>query len=223
VRRDAIEKVGGINTHLTYIMDWDLWTRLFLADAKFLYVKRPLAVIRMHKQTKTASGSSLRLREIQSHLHRHRKSVRLLLVTIALVADAAQGDSLLWQKTLWTAKQFYRRIKLGLSCWLWPNRAKELYGIDILGNRVRSLAEVWLPWFGESKPMRITVEGEGFQHLRIEVNGMEVSDMIVHDGPNRKKEAKSTIPSNVNQNGLFIIKLSSKTNRPWKLTSVRLI
>jgi hypothetical protein len=100
---------------------------------------------------------------------------------------------------------------------------KELYGIDIFGNRVRSLAEVWLPWFGESKPMRITVEGEGFQHLRIEVNGMEVSDMIVHDGPNRKKEAKSTIPSNVNQNGLFIIKLSSKTNRPWKLTSVRLI
>jgi glycosyltransferase involved in cell wall biosynthesis len=223
VRRLAVEKIGGLNTKLNYVMDWDLWTRLFLGGAKFLYIKRPLALVRMHEETKTASGSIVRLREIQRHLRRHRKIARLIVVTIALVADAARSNSPLWQKTLRAVMEFYRRSKVKLLHWLRPSGVKELYGIDIFGNRVRSLAEVWLPWFGESKPMRITVEGEGFQHLRIEVNGMEVSDMIVHDGPNRKKEAKSTIPSNVNQNGLFIIKLSSKTNRPWKLTSVRLI
>lgn len=222
VRRDAVEKIGGLNSALNYVMDWDLWARLFIAGAKFLYIKQPLAVIRMHEQTKTASGSSMRLREIQRHLRLHGKIARLFVVTIALVADAARSNSPLWQKALRVVIECYRRGKMWSARRAPRNGARELYGIDIFGNRVRSRAEVWLPWYGENMPSRIIVEGEGFQSLKIEVNGMNLREITIRDGTSGKKKIESRIPNEVDRNSLCIIKLSDDSGKPWELTSVRI-
>ena len=63
-RRTAYEKVGGLNPNLNYTMDWDLWCRFAEIQAKFYYLKEPLAVVRYYKGTKTRSGSIKRYKEI---------------------------------------------------------------------------------------------------------------------------------------------------------------
>ena len=64
VRRAAYEKVGGIDPTLRYTMDWDLWCRLSVSDAKFQYIHEPLAAVRYYAGTKTLSSDPLRYREI---------------------------------------------------------------------------------------------------------------------------------------------------------------
>lgn len=64
VRRSAYEAAGGVNPTLHYTMDWDLWCRLALNGARFLYLHEALAVVRYYPETKTLSGSRLRYKEI---------------------------------------------------------------------------------------------------------------------------------------------------------------
>jgi len=64
VRREAYEKIGGIDATLKYTMDWDLWHRLSLSGAKFKYIRELLAAVRYYHGTKTMSGDWQRYREI---------------------------------------------------------------------------------------------------------------------------------------------------------------
>jgi len=68
IRRAALESVGGLNTDLHYIMDWDLWTRLYKDGAKFHYLNQCLSVTRIYADTKTSSMSLCRYREINNQL-----------------------------------------------------------------------------------------------------------------------------------------------------------
>jgi hypothetical protein len=42
VRRSALAKIGRLNPDLHYIMDWDVWTRLYRAGAKFHYLEQAI-------------------------------------------------------------------------------------------------------------------------------------------------------------------------------------
>lgn len=64
VRRSAYEAAGGVDPTLHYTMDWDLWCRLALNGARFLYLHEVLAAVRYYPETKTLSGSRLRYKEI---------------------------------------------------------------------------------------------------------------------------------------------------------------
>jgi len=64
VRRQAYEKIGGLDSKLKYTMDWDLWHRLSLSGAKFKYIRELLAAVRYYHGTKTMSGDWQRYREI---------------------------------------------------------------------------------------------------------------------------------------------------------------
>ncbi len=55
-RRVAIEAVGGLTTHLRYVMDWDLWLRLWLNGARFYHLAYPIGYFRIWGQSKTALG-----------------------------------------------------------------------------------------------------------------------------------------------------------------------
>ena len=67
--RWAVEKVGGINQNLHYIMDYELWVRLGYAGAYF-YAPSIRANFRLHSNSKTISrstGFSLELISILDH------------------------------------------------------------------------------------------------------------------------------------------------------------
>lgn len=64
VRRRAIEDIGGIDTDLHYVMDWDLWIRLYRAGKVFKFVDDAFSSVVWEKGTKTGSISRGRLREI---------------------------------------------------------------------------------------------------------------------------------------------------------------
>lgn len=63
-RRASIEDIGGINTALHFVMDWDLWVRLYRQGAKFQYVDKALSAVYMGAGTKTGLVSSRRMREV---------------------------------------------------------------------------------------------------------------------------------------------------------------
>lgn len=72
-RRDAFERVGGLDPSLRYVLDWDLWIRLS-AIGTVRRVPHVLAANREHDQTKTRTGGHERLDEIWRLWRRHGTS-----------------------------------------------------------------------------------------------------------------------------------------------------
>ncbi|MEM0986363.1 MAG: glycosyltransferase [Pseudomonadota bacterium] len=71
VRREALDRVGWLNTDLHYTMDWDLWARLRSAGFSAHYVPVPLSAVLMAQGTKTSSFNANRRREIRALVNRH--------------------------------------------------------------------------------------------------------------------------------------------------------
>ncbi|MEO1324204.1 MAG: glycosyltransferase, partial [Pseudomonadota bacterium] len=42
-RRGAYDRIGGLNRDLHYVMDWDLWIRMYRDNAKFAFINQPLS------------------------------------------------------------------------------------------------------------------------------------------------------------------------------------
>jgi hypothetical protein len=78
VRRKAVKDVGGINPDLQYVMDWDLWVRLYKAGKNFHFVDKPFSGVVWETGTKTASVSPKRLCEIFRLVFHHAGLTRAL-------------------------------------------------------------------------------------------------------------------------------------------------
>lgn len=63
-RRTSVEVVGGLNPALHFVMDWDLWIRLFNSGAKFHFIQQNLSFVFMGRATKTYQVSWRRLTEV---------------------------------------------------------------------------------------------------------------------------------------------------------------
>lgn len=72
-RRHAVERAGGLNDHFHYVMDWDLWTRLYRTGAKFHYIDAYLSQVVWAKQTKTADFNLRKLGEMFEIVGRTRR------------------------------------------------------------------------------------------------------------------------------------------------------
>lgn len=75
IRRNVWAEAEGVNLDLNWSMDYDLFLRLESKGKKFLRSKHFLAIIRVHPDAKTSSGSVKRVLELwsiiaQSHLRR---------------------------------------------------------------------------------------------------------------------------------------------------------
>lgn len=75
ILRSTWEEFGGVRLHLNWTMDYDLFMRLESADKIFLRSKYFVAIIRIHKEAKTSSGSVKRVFEywkiiFESHCRR---------------------------------------------------------------------------------------------------------------------------------------------------------
>jgi len=69
-RRQAYDRVGGLDRDLSWSMDWDLWIRL-ASQFGVRYLPEELAVSRCWKGTKTATGGWKRWRELAGLAERH--------------------------------------------------------------------------------------------------------------------------------------------------------
>lgn len=84
VKRHAIQSVGGINPSLHYVMDWDLWVRLYAAGMYFHYIPETLSRVYMGPDTKTDEIRLRRLREIFSLVRRNRNTFDAFKSTLAI-------------------------------------------------------------------------------------------------------------------------------------------
>jgi len=86
VRRAAIEAVGGLNPDLHYVMDWDLWVRLYADGARFHYMPKILSRVCMGERTKTGGITFRRLWEVFTLVNTHAGPWSACKSTLALAA-----------------------------------------------------------------------------------------------------------------------------------------
>ncbi|MEZ5997571.1 MAG: glycosyltransferase [Hyphomonas sp.] len=70
-RRTAYESVGGLNRDLHYVMDWDLWIRLYKAGARFAFLDVPMSQVLWGAETKSASLNRRRRQELRMVIGEH--------------------------------------------------------------------------------------------------------------------------------------------------------
>jgi GT2 family glycosyltransferase len=172
VRRQALDRVGGIRPDLHYIMDWELWTRLYRAGCRFHYVPQPLSASRMHPGTKTTTNSRERLAEIWRHLTRHnsrRSAVRAMAgVCMAPLAYPELGGP--QGETLRAVVRQVRAIGASLGR---PSRSRgSAYGLETGSNLVRRRCTIPIPCFGDAVPGHLVVTTRGECSLAASLDGV---------------------------------------------------
>jgi glycosyltransferase involved in cell wall biosynthesis len=158
IRRSAFEAIGGkLNQRLHYIMDWDLWLRLYQSGAKFKYINKPLSVVRMYDGTKTSSRSSKRTREIARQLFFNANpfaSFRSLLGFY--FQDVKTSPKNQFEIFLSAILKAYRDIKINKLC---NDQTINLssYGVFPKTNAVKNKVNVYLPWYRNCAPNGVKV------------------------------------------------------------------
>jgi glycosyltransferase involved in cell wall biosynthesis len=71
LRASAVKAVGGVDENLRYVMDYELWLQLLFrfGTDSIKQCNRPLAVFRLHEDSKTTTAHAGFLQEIASILH----------------------------------------------------------------------------------------------------------------------------------------------------------
>jgi len=77
LRRSAWEALGGVDPSLHMAMDYDLWWRCYRRFGKPIFIRKFVAVNRVHGQTKTNSQRHLHYAEAMAVVHRHYGRVPL--------------------------------------------------------------------------------------------------------------------------------------------------
>ena len=64
-KRDAVERVNGLDVDLHYTMDWDLWVRLWRAGAQFGFLDSVLSRVLWSDEAKTGGFNAQRRAELE--------------------------------------------------------------------------------------------------------------------------------------------------------------
>ncbi|BDX00674.1 glycosyltransferase family 2 protein [Maricaulis maris] len=90
VRRSALNSIQGIDKSLHYVMDWDLWIRLYRNGARFLHTNDTYSEVYVGRDTKTGAVSPDRLAEVFNLVRRHAGYWSALKSTISLASHTLQ-------------------------------------------------------------------------------------------------------------------------------------
>lgn len=178
-RKDAYEKIGGFDDSLSYGFDWDAWCKMAKAGMKFMLIEEPLAVNRVHAETKTNSGEWDRLKEIYHIVMRHKQGFIPHAIFNYTLTEVHQ-----------MRKKWYRPIAkylLKLACYkqsfynIQHTSKKVLYGVYPGSSFVASHVTYYLPWYGgAAKKLSFTVcipwIEIGKQTMQIKLNGKIVGE-----------------------------------------------
>ncbi len=95
VRRSAVTAVGGVDPGLDFVMDWDLWVRLYQSGAKFKLLQHTLSSVYMGHGTKTHQVSLRRLQEVFRLVHRNKGVWAATKSTLSLAAETLSRRKLM--------------------------------------------------------------------------------------------------------------------------------
>ena len=220
IRRSALSRIGKLDATLHYIMDWDLWSRLYKARAKFHYLRKPLSAVRVYPETKTASRSKKRYSEINRHL---KCNVGFYARIRSLLAfyyyDLLIGKRSMTDKIAFHAIELIRSIKNVVWKHLTQTRAV-LYGIESYSNKVYGECEIHLPVYGNCLPRQIVLECRNVKDLQAHINGYPQNVASLVSGEDGYRYVLN-VNDNLNSN-LLKINLRSPSTNPWQLVSLRL-
>jgi Glycosyltransferases, probably involved in cell wall biogenesis len=220
VRREVLKRMGTVDPNLHYTMDWDLWTRLYKGGAKFYYICKPLSVVRICPETKTASRSRRRYAEINEHL---KANVNLYTRIRTLLGSyyydlSLQRISLMDEivfcglKVLLSIKGFFRKY--------YPSRRNMLYGFERGTNRVHGECDIFLPWYGDRPPRRMIVLCTDARNIEFYINGnrRNIASVSRAEGGHMYIVNISDFVSN-----LLHLRFVSLSGEPWQLLSLELL
>ena len=127
-RRAAYERAGGLNRDLHYVMDWDLWIRLYTSGARFGFLDQPLSMVIWAEDTKTASLNARRRAELETLIGEHAPEGARKQTFRAFLVHA--GADMIWPPAL--RRSVVRRLRRS--------------GPSVLGIRAdgRLAAQAWL-------------------------------------------------------------------------------
>lgn len=213
VRRTALHAIGGLNLELHYIMDWDLWTRLYLSGAKFYYLNKPLSVVRMHRATKTASRSRRRYMEIARHLWCNTtKSAMVKSLIDFYHQDLLASRETGYESFILRFLDFYRRQKhvyqkkRGIS-------GRNNYGLSSYDNEVANTVNIYMPWYHEQAPVVLRIGCDLETPPEVRLNSL---NLLVNNGT----RFSYTVPRIDLSSHLLHLQVSSPDKLPWHLQVV---
>jgi GT2 family glycosyltransferase len=159
-RRRLLERVGAVREDLHYAMDWDLWCRFLDAGARFHFLDRPLAAMRIHQSAKTSSLAPRRYREILDIARRYNPPPAALAMVASFLAYDLRGHpgGRLPAALLDGGRAVLRRLAGRPPVPPPPN----LFGLAAGTGMVDGACRLWFPWFGgETRRLRLTVDRPG--------------------------------------------------------------
>ena len=219
VRRTALERVGGLATDLHFAMDWDLWTRLYLDGAQFHYLRRPLSVCRMYGETKTASRSPQRYREIVSHLRTHAKPIGRFRSLFGFYYR-----DLLANRTSWVEQVAYSIIESAQNLKRWGaaklGRKKTLYGIEKETNTVWENGEIWLPWFEQTQQCLVDFVVD--RKITLSISTDDGHEYIGKSVPESMGYTVSVLVENLYDHLVRLQVHAVDSDKPWRIKTVEL-
>lgn len=105
--RAAYERAGGLNRDLHYVMDWDLWIRMYKSGTRFGFLDDILSMVIWADDTKTASMNELRRTELNAVIAEHAPAGEQKSTFRAFMVHSAADK--LWPPTL--RRSFVRRLR----------------------------------------------------------------------------------------------------------------
>ena len=180
VRRRAMERVGGLNTNLHYVMDWDFWVRLYESGSRFLFLDTPLAAVTQHPLTKTLSGAALRYREIADLLEPNMPGAERMLSMARMrchdfLNRPERGMGAMFRPLALVAASLDWRLRK-------PRQQPVLFGIEVGTQRVSGECVVQFPRYFPAHPAtELEVLTDAPMALQAETSG--VSFMLEPRGP----------------------------------------
>ncbi len=157
VRRSAMERVGGVNPQLHYIMDWDLWIRLYQANCKFHFLDEMLSVVRIYPTTKTLSGSKKRFKEIDNLLKINASWRDRKIAWLGFLYDEykyIKTNRKIFATLAYSLLSALRYIRIHLRK---PSITSVVKGLACKTNRVEKQCEIILPQYTTSSVCKVNL------------------------------------------------------------------
>lgn len=92
-KRSAVDRVGGLNEHLGYSMDWELWIRMQRAGCRFVRLPDFFSAVYWGQETKTSELSFPRLSELFSHSRRYAGLVAAWRMLLGVLTQAVMSNA----------------------------------------------------------------------------------------------------------------------------------
>ena len=221
VRREAMERVGGLDGSLKYVMDWEFWIRLYKSGCVFHFLDKPLSAVRVYPDTKTLSGSRERFVELDGVLRANATAPE----RIRALAGFRYYD-LLNRRNGPIEKLYFHLLRAARSLSRRRGGAAVIEGLEAWSNLVENGCRVVLPWYGEKAPDKLAVTTDRDIDIQLDSGGERQplaleSVGLVDDFGKKIKGYKHTAKLDGAGAGekLVSARLFS-TNGPWRLLSV---